>query len=58
MRTKCNDIDKTILAYRRQRKHTHKQTRKMIMRLLDKILEEIRRQMRVHLDEELLNDKR
>jgi AGCS family alanine or glycine:cation symporter len=48
------------LAYRKQRKHTHKQTRKMIMRLLallGKILGEIRRQMRVHPDEELLNYK-
>ena len=60
MRTKYNDIDKANLAYRKQRKHTHKQTRKMIMRLLallGKILGEIRRQMRVHPDEELLNDK-
>ena len=60
MRTKYNDIDKANLAYRKQRKHTHKQTRKMIMRLLallDKILGEIRRQMRVHPDEELLNAK-
>ena len=61
MRTKYNDIDKANLAYRKQRKHTHKQTRKMIMRLLallDKILGEIRRQMRVHPDEELLNATR
>ena len=60
MRTKYNDIDKANLAYRKQRKHTHKQTRKMIMRLLTllgKILGEIRRQMRVHPDEELLNAK-
>ena len=60
MRTKYNDIDKANLAYRKQRKHTNKQTRKMIMRLLallGKILGEIRRQMRVHPDEELLNDK-
>ena len=60
MRTKYNDIDKANLAYRKQRKHTHKQTRKMTMRLLallDKILGEIRRQMRVHPDEELLNSK-
>ena len=60
LRTKYNDIDKANLAYRKQRKHTHKQTRKMIMRLLallGKILGEIRRQMRVHPDEELLNDK-
>ena len=60
MRTKYNDIDKANLAYRKQRKHTHKQTRKMIMRLLallGKILGEIRRQMRVHPDEELLNYK-
>lgn len=51
MRTKYNDIDKANLAYRKQRKHTHKQTRKMIMRLLalmGKMLGEIRRQMRVH----------
>ena len=34
MRTKYNDIDKANLAYRKQRKHTHKQTRKMIIRLL------------------------
>ena len=34
MRTKYNDIEKANLAYRKQRKHTHKQTRKMIMRLL------------------------
>ena len=60
MRTKYNDIDKANLAYRKQRKHTHKQTRKMIMRLLallGKILGGIRRQMRVHPDEELLNAK-
>ena len=60
MRTKYNDIDKANLAYRKQRKHTNKQTRKMIMRLLalqGKMLGEIRRQMRVHPDEELLNDK-
>ena len=60
MRTKYNDIDKANLAYRKQRKHTHKQTGKMTMRLLallDKILGEIRRQMRVHPDEELLNSK-
>ena len=59
MRTKYNDIEKANLAYRKQRKHTHKQTRKMIMRLLallGKMLGEIRRQMRVHPDEELLND--
>ena len=60
MRTKYNDIEKANLAYRKQRKHTHKHTRKMIMRLLallGKILSEIRRQMHVHPDEELLNDK-
>ena len=60
MRTKFNDIEKANLAYRKQRKHTHKQTRKMIMRLLallGKMLGEIRRQIRVHPDEELLNDK-
>ena len=60
MRTKYNDIEKANLAYKKQRKHTHKQTRKMIMRLLallGKILGEIRRQMRVHPDEELLNAK-
>ena len=60
LRTKYNDIEKANLAYRKQRKHTHKQTRKMIRRLLallDKILCEIRRQMRVHPDEGLLNDK-
>lgn len=54
------DIEKANLAYRKQRKHTHKQTRKMIMRLLallGKLLGEIRRQMRVHSDMELLNDK-
>ena len=34
LRTKYNDIEKVNLAYRKQRKHTHKQTRKMIMRLL------------------------
>ena len=34
MRTKYNDIEKANLAYRKQRKHTHKQTRKMIIRLL------------------------
>ena len=33
LRTKYNDIEKANLAYRKQRKHTHKQTRKMIMRL-------------------------
>ena len=60
MRTKYNDIEKANLAYRKQRKQTHKQTSKMIMRLLElfgKILGEIRRQMRVHPDKELLNDK-
>ena len=60
LRTKYNDIEKANLAYRKQRKHTHKQTRKMIMRLLallGKMLGEIRRQMRIHPDEELLNDK-
>jgi hypothetical protein len=60
LRTKYNDIEKANLAYKKQRKHTHKQTRKMIMRLLallGKILGEIRRQMRVHPDEELLNAK-
>lgn len=60
MRTKYNDIEKANLAYKKQRKHTHKQTRKMIMRLLallGKILGEICRQMRVHPDEELLNAK-
>lgn len=60
MRTKYNDIEKANLAYRKQRKHTHKQTRKMIMRLLallGKMLKEIRRQMRVHSDITLLNDK-
>ena len=48
------------LACRKQRKHTHKQTRKMIMRLLallGKKLDEIRRQIRVHPDEELLNNE-
>ena len=60
MRTKYNDIEKANLAYRKQRKHTHKQTRKMIMSLLallGKMLKKIRRQMRVHHDMELLNDK-
>lgn len=60
LRTKYNDIAKANLAYRKQRKHTHKQTGKMITRqlkLIGKILEEIRRQMRVHPNEELLNDK-
>ena len=60
MRTKYNDIEKAHLAYRKQRKHTHKQTRKMIMRLLGllgKMLGEIRRQMRVHPDEEILSDR-
>ena len=60
MRTKYNDIEKANLAYRKQRKHTHKQTRKMIMRLLallGKMLKEIRRQMRVHSEMTLLNDK-
>ena len=60
LRTKYNDIEKVNLAYRKQRKHTHKQTREMIMRLLallGKILGEIRRQMRVHPNEGLLNDK-
>ena len=60
MRTKYNDIEKANLAYRKQCKHTHKQTRKMTMRLLallGKILEEICRQMRIHSDEKLLNDK-
>ncbi len=60
MRTKYNDIEKANLAYRKQRKHTHKQTMKMIMRLLalsGKLLGEIRRQMRVHSDMEMLNDR-
>ena len=60
LRTKYNDIEKANLAYRRQRKHTHKQTRKMTRRLLallDKMLGEIRRQMRIHPDEGLLDDK-
>ena len=60
LRTKYSDIEKANLAYRKQRKHTHKQTRKMIMRLLallDKKLGEIRRQLRVHPNEELLNDR-
>ena len=60
MRTKYNDIEKANLAYRKQRKHTHKQTRKMIMRLLallGKLLKEIRRQIRVHSEMTLLNDK-
>ena len=60
LRTKYNDIEKANQAYRKQRKHTHKQTRKMIMRLLallGKMLSEIRRQMHIHLDAELLNDK-
>ena len=60
LRTKYNDIEKVNLAYRKQRKHTHKKTRKMLMRLLallGKILGEIRRQLRVHSDEALLNDK-
>ena len=60
MRTKYNDIEKANLAYRKQRKHTHKQTRKMIMRLLAllcKMLGEIRRQMRIHSCEGLLSDK-
>ena len=60
LRTKYNDIEKANLAYRKQRKHTHKQTRKMTMRLLallGKILGEIRRQMRIHSDERLLNEK-
>ena len=60
LRTKYNDIEKANLAYRKQRRHTHKQTRKMIMRLLallGKMLGEIRRQMRIHSDERLLNEK-
>ena len=60
LRTKYNDIEKANLAYRKQRRHTHKQTRKMIMRLLallGKMLGEIRRQMRIHSDEGLLNEK-
>lgn len=58
--TKYNDIEKANLAYRKQRRHTHKQARKIIIRLLallGKMLGEIRRQMRVHPDEELLNDR-
>ena len=53
-------MEKVNLAYRKQRKHTHKQTRKMIMRLLAllcKMLGEIRRQMRVHSCDGLLSDK-
>ena len=60
LRTKYNDIEKANLAYRKQRKHTHKQTRKMIKRLLVllcKMLGEIRRQMRVHSCDGLLSDK-
>ena len=60
LRTKYNNIEKANLAYRKQRKHTHKQTRKMIMRqlaLLGNILGKIRRQMRIHPDEDLLNEK-
>ena len=60
LRTKYNDIEKANLAYRKQRKHTHKQTRKMIMRLLAllcKMLGEIHRQMRVHSCEGLMSDK-
>ena len=60
LRTKYNDIEKANLAYRKPHKQTHKQTWKVIMRqlaLLGKILGEIRRQIRVHLDEEQLNDK-
>lgn len=60
LRTKYNDIEKANLAYRKQRRHTHKQTRKMTMRLLallGKMLGEIRRQMRIHSDERLLNEK-
>lgn len=60
LRTKFNDIEKANLAYRKQRKHTHKQTRKMTMRLLallGKILGEIRRQLRIHPDEELVSEK-
>ena len=60
LRTKYNDIERANLAYRKQRRHTHKQTRKMIMRLLallGKMLGEIRRQMRIHSDERLLNEK-
>ena len=60
MRTKYNDISKTNLIYRKQRKHSHKQTRRMIMRLLGllgKILGEIHRQLRVHPNEKLLSDR-
>ena len=60
MRTKYNDISKTNLIYRKQRKHSHKQTRRMIMRLLGllgKILGEIRRQLRAHPNEKLLSDR-
>ena len=58
MRTKYNDISKTNLIYRKQRKHSHKQTRRMIMRLLGllgKILGEIHGQLRVHPNEKLLS---
>ena len=60
MRTKYNDISKTNLIYRKQRKHSHKQTRRMIMRLLGllgKILGEIHGQLRVHPNEKLLSDR-
>ena len=60
MRTKYNDVSKTNLIYRKQRKHSHKQTRRMIMRLLGllgKILGEIRRQLRAHPNEKLLSDR-
>ncbi|MGN1218053.1 MAG: hypothetical protein ACI4TD_08755 [Phocaeicola sp.] len=30
LRTKYNDIEKANLAYRKQRRHTHKQTRKKL----------------------------
>ena len=45
-RTKCLDVQKANLTYRKQRRRTKSQTRKMTRRLLDllgKILEEIRR---------------
>ena len=47
LRTKYNDIEKANLAYRKQRKHTHKQTRKMIMRLLA-LLGKMLRQQKNH----------
>lgn len=59
-RTKCLDVEKTNLTYRKQRKHTKSQTRKITRRLLDllwKILKEIRKMEREHEGVKLFTDR-